>query len=201
MGEIKNLDINETSKIHQEGFKEIKPENDFSINDAKDFLKSKIETICNKIDELAEKKVDEVAEKFEFTEKVDNYVNDVINKSEYRNTIPENPIKMDEIKKVPSSELQIEFKNCKADLKKQWEIEHKQEWPKYKTDIVNKYGEVVRKAGQDYDAHHIHPLCLGGKNETKNITPLDVFSHREIHSKDSSFSELKNHVEVYHEQK
>lgn len=70
-------------------------------------------------------------------------------------------------------------------------------WPKYTEDvyITNVRGAQVkiREAGQDYDAHHIHPLGLGGKNEASNLTPLraDVhFDHRGVHQEGSPYDQL-----------
>ena len=50
----------------------------------------------------------------------------------------------------------------------------------------------------DYDAHHIQPLGLGGKNEISNITPLHADIHydsRGIHEKDSAYSKIVNLLE------
>ena len=70
-------------------------------------------------------------------------------------------------------------------------------WPKYIEDvyIINSRGVLVkiREAGQDYDAHHIHPLSLGGKNEAGNITPLRADYHMDhlgVHSKGSPYDQL-----------
>lgn len=62
-------------------------------------------------------------------------------------------------------------------LHRQWEIVNGREWPRCEKDIVNAAGIVVKKAGTLYDAHHIKPLCLGGKNEAENITPLSMDKH------------------------
>ena len=63
-----------------------------------------------------------------------------------------------------------------------------------KEDVVNDDGKVIRKAGDNYDAHHIHPLQLGGENVASNITPLDVNSHREVHSSTGSCKRLVENV-------
>ena len=52
---------------------------------------------------------------------------------------------------------------------------------------------MIRKAGSDYDAHHIQPLGMGGKNEVRNITPLNAEVHYDkqgIHAADSPYSRL-----------
>ena len=97
--------------------------------------------------------------------------------------------------------LREQFNNLdfKTELKRQWEEANGQEWPKYTEDvyITNARGEqiLIRKAGSDYDAHHIHPLSMGGKNEVNNLTPLraDVhFDHRGVHEPGSPFDQLNN---------
>ena len=87
-----------------------------------------------------------------------------------------------------------EFDENKAKLRKEWEELNHQEWPKYKEDVVNDDGKVIRKAGDNYDAHHIQPLQLGGENVASNITPLDVNSHREVHSSTGSCKRLVENV-------
>ena len=52
---------------------------------------------------------------------------------------------------------------------------------------------MIRKAGGDYDAHHIQPLGMGGKNEASNITPLHANEHYDkqgVHAPDSPYSKL-----------
>ena len=54
-------------------------------------------------------------------------------------------------------------------------------------------GKLIRKAGSDYDAHHIQPLGMGGKNEVKNITPLNAEVHYDkqgVHSPDSPYTKM-----------
>lgn len=82
----------------------------------------------------------------------------------------------------------------KASLRKEWEELNHLEWPKYKEDVVNADGVVIRKAGQNYDAHHIQPLKLGGENIVTNITPLDMSNHKEVHSLNGSCRALVDAV-------
>ena len=54
-------------------------------------------------------------------------------------------------------------------------------------------GKMIRKAGGDYDAHHIQPLGMNGKNEASNITPLHANEHYDkqgVHAPDSPYSKL-----------
>lgn len=52
-----------------------------------------------------------------------------------------------------------------------WEEKTGQEWPKYSEDVLNEAGEVIRTAGQPYDAHHIIELSTSGPNEWWNLHP------------------------------
>ena len=62
-------------------------------------------------------------------------------------------------------------------------------------DVYNENGVRIRKAGDNYDAHHIQPLKLGGENVASNITPMDLFKHSEIHSGSGSCTKLLESVE------
>ena len=56
---------------------------------------------------------------------------------------------------------------------------------------------MVRKTGMKYDAHHIHPLVMGGTNTAKNLTPISAenhYDHKGVHSPGSPFNELKNYL-------
>lgn len=86
-----------------------------------------------------------------------------------------------------------EFNDNKKDLIREWEQKHGIEWPKYAEDVYSDNGKLIRKAGSNYDAHHIKPLCLGGKNEVDNITPLhakDHFDSQGIHSNDGAYRKI-----------
>ena len=87
-------------------------------------------------------------------------------------------------------ELREEFEDNKLTLRKEWEQLNSREWPRYKEDVYNENGIMIRKAGNCYDAHHNQPLQLGGKNEASNLTPLDIRQHSEIHSKNGSCNKL-----------
>lgn len=64
-----------------------------------------------------------------------------------------------------------EFNGVKNRLIKEWEENTGQNWPKYTEDVIGKNGNVVRKAGSKYDAHHIIENSYGGNNEWWNIHP------------------------------
>ena len=144
-------------------------------------------------------------EDYSFTEYLDNitnsYYEDLLNNSEYPETLESINIKARNFEKLSPEETALkreEFDNLKADLKKQWELEYGSPWPKYETDVYSSNGKLIRQAGTDYDAHHIQPLSLGGKNEVSNITPLHAEVHYDkqgIHSPDSPYYQLSKILE------
>lgn len=54
---------------------------------------------------------------------------------------------------------------------KDWEKNTGDKWPVYAEDVLNNAGEVVRKAGQKYDAHHLIESSFGGPNVWWNLHP------------------------------
>ena len=64
----------------------------------------------------------------------------------------------------------IEFNNLRDKLITDWEKNNGFKWPVYTEDIYYK-GEVVKKAGQRFDVHHLIESCFGGPNEWWNIHP------------------------------
>lgn len=143
--------------------------------------------------QLDETNTDEIPE--EISEFVDAYLNDLKEKSEVPETISDETLK--DIKKISSQEVAAkreEFNDIKSDLKKQWEEKNGMEWPKYDHDVYSSNGKLIRKAGQDYDAHHIQPLSMGGKNEVSNITPLNAEVHYDkqgVHAPNSPYAKLE----------
>ena len=147
------------------------------------------------------KTTSESAEKAEDIEKTcQAYIQDIKEKSECADTISDKPFSISELHEVShdeNAELRTEFSSKKAQLIREWEQNTGREWPKYKEDVVNENGIVIRKEGQPYDAHHILPLCIGGKNEASNITPLHADVHYDskgVHALGSPFDRLKNMV-------
>lgn len=127
---------------------------------------------------------------------LNDYFKDLKKRSDYPDTIKTKPFEVNNLKKLSPKELSTkrdEFNDKKGTLKKQWEDKHGQPWPKYDRDVYSSNGRIIRKAGGDYDAHHIHPLSMGGKNEVSNITPLHAKEHYDrqgIHSPNSSYGKL-----------
>ena len=128
---------------------------------------------------------------------------DIKDKSECADTISDKPFSVSDLHEVSPEEnakLRTEFNSKKAQLIRDWEQKNGREWPKYKEDVVNVVDGkeiIIRKAGQLYDAHHILPLCIGGKNEASNITPLHADVHYDskgVHALGSPFDRLRNIV-------
>lgn len=188
--EIKKLEVPEVELPKADSFKEIKPESDITPPDARKHIDSLFDSAESERNDLAET--------------LSDYIQDIKDKSDVPETIPENPIDVADLRKLSPEEtapLREQFNNLefKTELKHQWEAANGQEWPKYTEDvyITNSRGEqvLIRKAGSDYDAHHIHPLSMGGKNEVSNLTPLraDVhFDHRGVHEPGSPFDQLNS---------
>lgn len=146
--------------------------------------------IGKRINPLSEMRTKDVAETLK------DYLSDLKSKSEFPDTIKSfeaSKLEMQSPEQV--AKLREEFIDTRAQLRKEWEQLNHKEWPKYKEDVFNENGVRIRKAGDCYDAHHIQPLQLGGKNEVSNITPLDLSKHAEIHSTGGSCSKLVESVE------
>lgn len=124
-----------------------------------------------------------------------DYISDLKAKSEFASTIKSldnSKLEIQSPEKV--KQLREEFNTNKNQIRKEWELLNHKEWPKY-TEDVYRNGIKVRKAGDYYDAHHVHPIKLGGTNDASNITPMDLFKHTEIHSKTGSCTRLVEKVE------
>jgi hypothetical protein len=127
---------------------------------------------------------------------VNDYFKDLKNRSDCPNTIKDRPFEIKKLKKLSPEETAArrdEFDDKKSELKKQWSKENGQPWPKYDQDVYSSNGKIIRKAGGDYDAHHIQPLGMNGKNEASNITPLHANEHYDkqgVHASDSPYSKL-----------
>lgn len=128
----------------------------------------------------------------------ERYIKELKKYSDVSSTLKDVNLDTKDIKNVPKEEVanrRKEFNQNKANLIRQWEIKNGKEWPRYKKDVINENGIVERKAGQLYDAHHIQPLSMNGKNEVSNITPLRVDDHRMIHAKGGTLDSLTSKVE------
>lgn len=136
----------------------------------------------------------------ELKETWEEYIADMKDKSEYPDTIPDKPFEAIDLKKIEAeenAEMRDAFDLKKTQLKQEWEKVNGRPWPKYEEDVWYSSGNKsiwIREAGDDYDAHHIHPLGMGGKNEASNITPLHVnvhFDKQGLHAPDSPYGRLE----------
>ena|GEM_PF-459767 len=125
-----------------------------------------------------------------------DYIEDLKRNSEYPDTIKDDDTPYEKISPEENADKRGEFEDKKEKLIKEWEEKNGREWPRYEKDVYDeKTGNLIRKAGDRYDAHHIHPLTLGGKNEASNITPISAEKHydqRGVHAPDSPYAKLDN---------
>ena len=79
------------------------------------------------------------------------------------------------------------FDNAKDRLIDEWEKNTGDKWPVYAQDVLNDAGEVIRKAGQRFDAHHLIESSFGGPNAWWNLHPAAFPSEHQggIHAVDS----------------
>lgn len=179
--------------FEQETVKNVKIETNLHISDAVKILQSLYKGMEDSGKEADAK--DDTEKGIE--ELTKEYIDDLKKNSECPDTISDASIKPEDLKKRPpeeTKELRKEFNTEKERLIAEWEKENGREWPVYENDIYNEYGEIVKRKGWKYDAHHIQPLSLGGKNEASNITPLryDVHSdHKGVHALDSPYDKLE----------
>ncbi len=129
------------------------------------------------------------------SELVDEYLKQLKELSPCPETI-DDAVDMTNLEKLPPEEVakrRSEFNSNREKLIREWEEKNGREWPTYKEDIYDKNGNIVRKAGDKMEAHHIKPLSLGGENTAENITPMDYRDHNDhkgIHASDSPYSRI-----------
>ena len=133
---------------------------------------------------------------------IKGYVKDVklnTNRNIPNNQIEElkNTLRLREYEKLSPVEVakhRAEFSRLKNSLIDEWELKTGQTWPTYLEDVIGKNGNVVRKAGSKYDAHHIIENSYGGNNEWWNIHPARFPNEHQagIHRAGSPARELFN---------
>ena len=163
------------------------------------------ETAINDIGDELEQITDEcVAENVQETDNserdlekvVDEYLADLKKNAAFPDTISNEPFKVEDLERKSPEENELsreEFDDKKTQLKREWEEKNGRDWPKYDHDIYSASGKLIRKEGQDYDAHHIHPLGMGGENTADNITPINVEVHYDrqgVHAPNSPYSRM-----------
>jgi hypothetical protein len=91
------------------------------------------------------------------------------------------------------AEARSEFNKTRNELIDKWEETNQRKWPTYDEDVTTAEGKIIRKAGDRYDAHHVQPLELGGKNTAENITPMhakDHFDKQGIHRPGGAYDNM-----------
>lgn len=91
------------------------------------------------------------------------------------------------------TEARSEFNQTRNELIGKWEEENQRSWPTYGQDVTSPGGKTIRLAGDRYDAHHVQPLELGGKNTADNITPMhanDHFDKQGIHRPGGAYDNM-----------
>ena len=147
-----------------------------------------------------DKRIKADVKRLNLDELIYDYLKDVISKSEYPETIQTFEISVKDIKNpTPEEKAKCfsEYVKNKEKLRSEWERKYGIDWPRYKEDVIDENGTIVRYKGDPYDAHHLLPRSLGGGNTASNITPLHVlnhYDHRGVHAKDSPFNSLRKHV-------
>lgn len=191
MSEISKVFETEEKKASEvNDYKNIKSDGEMSIEDADKFW----DEIFGQEETYDASEHDDPEENLEQT--LNGYFDDLKDKSECPDTIPEKPFDVSELKKLSpeeNAEMRDEFDDKRAQLKKEWEEANGRPWPKYDHDVCSANGKLIRKEASDYDAHHIQPLGMGGKNIASNITPLNAEVHYDkqgVHSQDSPYSKL-----------
>ena len=181
---------NEVSESTETGtYMDIKPENPNLEKDADKFWNDMFSDDLSGLNE--DDNVEDTIEKA-----LDDYFDDLKDRSECPDTLEDKPFEVDDLEKQTpekTAEMRDEFDDLKVDLKKEWAEKYDRPWPKYDHDIYSSNEKLIRKTGSDYDAHHIHPLGMGGKNEVSNITPLNAEAHYDkqgVHAPDSPYSRM-----------
>lgn len=187
------MEVSEISRPEAQAYKEIKPEKLTSVQEAKSFwdhfFDGEIANVATKLEQ-----VEQLENSLEKT--VSRYFSDLKARSECPDTIVDQPFQVSDLKKrtpEDNSRMRDEFDDKRTQLKREWAEANGRSWPTYDRDIYSANGKLIRKAGSDYDAHHIQPLGMGGRNEVSNITPLNAEVHYDkqgIHASDSPYSRL-----------
>lgn len=181
MPELPRIDIPNIKEQKIDDYRNIKPEGAQTLKETNDFWNKEFEQR-----DIGDKSA-------EIKEAAKEYINDLKEKSEYADTIDDSVLDVSKFERQSPekiAEMREEYDENKAKLRKEWETINNREWPRYKEDVYNENGVRIRKAGDCYDGHHIQPLCMGGLNEAKNLTPLALDKHSEIHTEGGTCSKL-----------
>ena len=190
-GEVSHRsEVSEIKNPGNQSFEDIKPKSDITVDDARAFFDNLFQQL-----EKAEN-IEEDNPEFNIEKVLSDYFKDLKEKSEHPDTIIDNPFDASDLKRrnpEENAEKRVEFDDFKSQMKQEWEDLNGRSWPKYENDVYSASGKLIRKAGSDYDAHHIQPLGMGGENVASNITPLNAEVHYDkqgVHAPDSPYSKL-----------
>jgi hypothetical protein len=70
-----------------------------------------------------------------------------------------------------TAEHRQEFNKVRNTLIREWEKNTGKKWPTYDNDVLGDSGNVLRRLGQPYDAHHLIENSVNGPREWWNIHP------------------------------
>lgn len=151
-------------------------------------------TIKETAEKVASKGVKEVGEKIdkklvpEYLQEVEKITNREIKPQQMEKL--QKALKEQEFVKLDPEKSKLHrklFDNAKDRLIDEWEKNTGDKWPVYTEDVLNDAGEVIRKAGQRFDAHHLIESSFGGPNAWWNLHPAAFPSEHQggIHAVDS----------------
>lgn len=201
--EIISSGVKEIKNSKIEGYRNIKPEHETPLKETFEFWDSEFKKASEeaKFSETpTPDKNSEISKTPELKELIKEYIVDMKGHSECSDTIPDKPFDLTDLKKLSPEEnekMRDEFDGKKDQLIKEWEKTNERSWPRYEQDVYSSHGKLIRRQGDPYDAHHIQPLGMGGKNEVSNITPMHVDVHYDkqgVHAPDSPYEKIKQRL-------
>ena len=130
------------------------------------------------------------------TELIDRYCDELEQLSPCKDTLNVGSIRNETFRRLSPEETmskRLEFDKMKPDLIRDWESVNNRSWPRYENDIYSEAGNLIRPKGGLFDAHHAHPLGMGGENKSSNITPMSAVDHYDkqgIHASGGAYDQL-----------
>lgn len=124
------------------------------------------------------------------------YCNELKQLSPVKRTLDADSIRHGVFQRITPEETmakRLEFDKIKPDLIREWETHNRLPWPRYEKDVYSAAGNIIRPKGGLFDAHHVHPLGMGGKNTAGNITPMSAEFHYDkqgIHAPGGAYDQL-----------
>lgn len=141
----------------------------------KEAVEAGVESTSKEALEKASLEVGEKIDKTHFTEYIDE-IEKITGRDipTQQKDLIEKALKENDFSKLSAEATEAarrEFKSVKSDLIREWERKTGSTWPQYAEDVLNEAGNVIRRAGQNFDAHHIIELCTEGPNTWWNLHP------------------------------